>query len=408
MMVVFWIMVVILLIAMGSALVALRLQYRVLAKARQEREAWQQAQESRQRTWEVRQGKHILDTERKLADQLKEARREWRSWSAETEQSQHDWQARAEAEQELARLPHIEHLELSLNASGGHESPARWYPPMLYRANLNGRDLSYRYMGRADLRDAQLTDANLHMADLAGASLTGANLEGANLTGANLAGADLRGANLSGANFLVADLHQAILHGANFSGARNLSSLQLQTAIYDSSTIIDAPISVTLSHLPGVQRTLPERQDASDVSQESAGTVASPVSSELIASNSVMPALPNTPTPDALDAEPFIKAELLSLSSEREKLNSQPLASVPTTAPRPTHVPEMSSIPRTVPEIVSGTTSSTRQKSGEKKSASTERKKRGNHKIIQLSTRVTQTMPTPTGVTQKSAQRKHM
>lgn len=252
-----WILIVMLclLIAIGSALLALRLQNRVLDQTRQEREAWRQAQEGRQRTWEVRQGKHILEAEKKLADQLKDARREWREWSAQLEQNQLDWQERADIEKEVARLPHVEHLELPLNAASSHQRPANWRPPMLYRADLSKRDLSYRYMERADLREADLTEANLYMADLTGASLAGANLERANLTGANLSGADLRGANLANASLLVADLHNAVLHGAVLLGARHLSAQQLQDAIYDSTTVIDSAIDVTLPRIPGVQVT---------------------------------------------------------------------------------------------------------------------------------------------------------
>ncbi len=241
-MVVLWIVIVMLclLTSTSSALIALHLQYRTLDTSRQEREAWQQAQEGRQRTWEVRQGKHILETEKKLADQFKEARGEWREWSIQIEQSQQDWQDRATIEKELARLPHVDHLELS--RSGQRQQPERWQPSAFYGADLRGRDLSHRYLERADLRDTQLAEANLYMADLSGASLTGADLSNANLIGANLSGVDLRGANLSGVNLLVADLHNAVLHRATLSGARNLSLQQLQTAIYDGTTLIDSAI----------------------------------------------------------------------------------------------------------------------------------------------------------------------
>jgi|GEM_PF-2750775 hypothetical protein len=245
-MVALWIMIVALclLVALSSALLALRFQYHWLDRTNREREAWQQAQESRQRTWEVRQGKHILEAEQKLANQLKDARREWRVWSVEAEQKQQEWQDRAEIEPELARLPHVEQLELARSADEQHQRPQSWRSPRLYRAELNGRDLAYRYLGQADLREAQLIEANLHMADLCGAALTGADLERANLTGANLSGADLRGTNLAGANLLVADLHGALLQGANLTGARNLSRQQLLTALYDSSTLLEP----TLAH----------------------------------------------------------------------------------------------------------------------------------------------------------------
>lgn len=259
-MVALWIIIVTLclLVSTGSALIALRLQYRSLDNARQEREAWQQAQEGRQRTWEVRQGKHILDAEKKLADQLKEARREWRDWGSQVLQENQEWRESADGETELARLPHIEQVELAYQGQHGHLQPKDWQPPRLYRAELAGRDLSYRYLDRADLREARLTAVNFSMADLTGASLTGANLQQANLTGANLSGADLRGADLSGANLLVADLHNTVLHGANLSGARNLTPVQLQTAIYDSTTRVDSFIDITLPRIPGVLTTPPE------------------------------------------------------------------------------------------------------------------------------------------------------
>jgi hypothetical protein len=264
-MVALWIMIVALclLVALSSALLALRFQYHWLDRTNREREAWQQAQESRQRTWEVRQGKHILEAEQKLVNQLKDARREWRVWSVETEQKQQEWQDRAEIEPELARLPHVEQLELSRSPDEQHRRPQSWRPPKLYRAELNGRDLSYRYLGQADLREAQLIEANLHMADLCGAVLTGADLERANLTGANLAGVDLRGANLAGANLLVADLHGSLLQGANLTGARNLSPQQLQTALYDSSTLLEP----TLAH-PSENRVVLSTQQAPGVSND--------------------------------------------------------------------------------------------------------------------------------------------
>jgi uncharacterized protein YjbI with pentapeptide repeats len=259
-MVEFWIIIVALclLVSTGSALIALRLQYRSFDNIRQEREAWQQAQEGRQRTWEVRQGKHILDAEKKLADQLKEARREWQDWNSQLRKENQEWRASVDRETELARLPHIEQVELAYQSQQGHLQPKDWHPPLLYQATLQGRDLSYRYLGRADLREAQLEAANLSMADLTGASLTGANLQQANLTGAHLSGADLRGADLSGANLLVADLHNAALHGANLSGARNLTPEQLQMAIYDSTTRVDSIIDITLPRIPGVLITPPE------------------------------------------------------------------------------------------------------------------------------------------------------
>jgi uncharacterized protein YjbI with pentapeptide repeats len=274
-MVEFWIIIValcLLIAAGGALLLALRTQYRSLDNSRQEREAWQQAQEGRQRMWEVRQGKHILDAEKKLADQLKDARREWRDWSIQVQEDHQEWREGVDLEKELARLPHVEHIELAHQTLSGHLQPKDWHPPTFYKSDLRGRDLSYRYLERADLRETLLTEANLYMADLTGASLTGANLQQASLIGTNLSGTDLRGADLSGADLLVADLHNAVLHGANLAGARNLTPAQLQTAIYDSTTIIDSPIDITLPRIPGVLITPPNLRAAVDTSNQQAST----------------------------------------------------------------------------------------------------------------------------------------
>lgn len=299
-MVALWIIIIILclLTATGGALIALRIQYRSLDNSRQEREAWQQAQEGRQRTWEVRQGKHILDAEKKLADQLKDARREWHEWSGQIRQDQQEWLERADIEKELARLPHIEQIELAHTAYSGRPQPKDWRPPLLYRADLHGRDLSHRYLERADLRETNLANASLYMADLTGASLAGANLAGANLAGANLSGVDLRGADLTNANFLVADLHNTVLHGTNLSGARNLSPEQLQMAIYDSTTIIDSSIDITLPRIPGVQITPSELLTATKPANETTHT---PATDEANQENET-PALPAEP-PAALATE---------------------------------------------------------------------------------------------------------
>ena len=253
-MVEFWIIIAILclLIITGGTILFLRRLSHSLDESREEREAWQQAQEGRQRTWEVRQGKHILDAEKKLADQLKDARREWREWNTQIQQDHQEWRAEVDFEKELADLPLVEHLELSPQGTHGHIAPQTWHPATLYKADLRGRDLSYRYMERADLRESQLIETNLCMAYLAGASLTGANLQRANLLGANFVGADLRSASLVGADLMVADLHNAVLHGADLRGARNLTAAQLQTAIYDSTTLIDSEVDITLPRLPSV------------------------------------------------------------------------------------------------------------------------------------------------------------
>lgn len=260
-MVALWIMVVMLSLfsAMAGALIALRLQYRMLEEGRQERDAWREAQEGRQRTWEVRQAKRNIELEKQVSHQMKDLRTEWQCWQKDwLEQARRDQQAmqiRAALEQELARLPHIEDVELPLSRHIPRQPPDRWQPPMLAQADLRGRDLSHRYMSHADLREAHLARADLYMADLTGANLAGANLEGANLAGANLCGADLRGANLCRANLLVADIHLANLQGAILLEARGLTGPQLHTAISDETTHIDSALRAALVRAPEIHAT---------------------------------------------------------------------------------------------------------------------------------------------------------
>lgn len=402
-MVVLWIMIVILclLISTGSALIALRLQYRSLDHTRQEREAWQQAQEGRQRTWEVRQGKHILDAEKKLADQLKDARRDWREWSTQVQQDNQDWRTSVDLESEIARLPHIEQVELAYEGQHGHLQPKGWQPPRLYRAELQGRDLSYRYLDRADMREARLDAVNFSMADLTNASLTGANLQQANLTGANLSGADLRGADLSGANLLVADLHNTVLHGANLSGARNLTPAQLSTAIYDSTTRVDSTIDITLPRIPGVLTTPPEllATPASEVSVAPSVPAAGSISTETQGASA------SAPVEAAPEAEPEVSVPAASSEVETSASTAaQPAASVEVEASAESGEPAES------------TSTTSKKSSGSKKRASKARQaapsasaeelaedERPTGKIIRLAAHQVKTRP-PAG---SSDQKKH-
>lgn len=247
-----------------GTMIALKVQYRFLVKIHVQQEAWQRAQEAHQRTWEVRQGKHALEVEKKLTMQVQELHGVWQEWEASDEErtaaivDQYDaLMGKLNVEHELARLPRIEETPLPLNDGDQcQQSFANWQPPSFYRANLSGRDLSYRYLGRVDLREAQLLGTSLYMADLSGACLAGANLAGADLSGANLAGADLRAANLAGANMLVADLHNAVLHSANLLGVRNLTTRQVYSAIYDSSTQLDEEVDITLLRIPSIRLTV--------------------------------------------------------------------------------------------------------------------------------------------------------
>ena len=167
-----------------------------------------------------------------LTKQVQSIQHAWQAWEAATleriEALAHRYEvavARGNVEREVAQLPHVDDIPSPSSA----RTPRRyvcagWQPARLFRANLSGRDLSHRYLGSADLREALLVGTNFYMADLAGACLAGANLTGADLTGANLSAADLRDAILTDANLLASDVDRAVLIGANLEGVRNLDT----------------------------------------------------------------------------------------------------------------------------------------------------------------------------------------
>ncbi|HEX6109245.1 MAG TPA: pentapeptide repeat-containing protein [Ktedonobacteraceae bacterium] len=235
-----------------GVLVAFKIQSRTLRNTGLEHEAWELAQEAHQNFWEVKQSKQALELEQKLTRQVQEIQEVWHRWEANDAQRL----AKLTLEQKLDSLPHVEDVPIPSieNNLLGQTDPysKQSQPPSFFKANLCGRDLSYRYLEQADFRGAQLENANFYMADLAGASLTGANLTGANLAGANLTGADLRNAILIGANLLVADLNGAILNGANLLRTHNLTSEQINSAIYNCDTRIDFEFDSTLPRIANV------------------------------------------------------------------------------------------------------------------------------------------------------------
>ncbi len=244
-----------LLTATIGVLIALKIQSRTLKGRGIENEAWQHAQEAHQHIWEVKQRKQALELEQKLTWQVQQVQEAWQRWEAKDVERL----ARLTLEQKLALLPRIEDVSVPSNepAQVAQTHPYGPYgqPASFYKANLSGQDLSHRYLAGADLREAQLVNTNFYMADLAGACLTGANLAGASLTGANLVGADLRDAVLTDANMLVADLNGAILNGTNLLGAHNLSTEQMNSAIYNSQTQIDIDFDITLPRVANVRLT---------------------------------------------------------------------------------------------------------------------------------------------------------
>ncbi|HEX6484208.1 MAG TPA: pentapeptide repeat-containing protein [Ktedonobacteraceae bacterium] len=253
-----------LLAALVGTFVAMKIQSRSLMKLHAQQEAWQRAQEAQQRIWEVRQGSHALDVEKKLASQVQQVEENRQSWEARDEQRiatmSLEFQgliSKLNLEHELAKLPHIDETPLPSSEDGQRQRPFKdWRPPTFCGADLNGRDLSNRYLVRADFREASLRDTNFYMADLRGACLTGADLTGSNLSGADLSGADLRSAILKGTNFLVTDMHNALLNGADLRGVRNLTAEQAYSAIFDNATQFDADVDVTMPRLPSIHFTV--------------------------------------------------------------------------------------------------------------------------------------------------------
>lgn len=188
-----------------------------------------------QRAWERTQESHQQARSLELTKQVQSLQQDWQAWEAAHTQRVEALARRYEVavtrgnvEREVAQLPHVDDIPSPPSATTPRRYVfAGWQPARLFRANLSGRDLSHRYLGYADLREAQLVGTNFYMADLAGACLAGANLTGADLTGANLSAADLRDAILTDACLLASDLDQAVLLGANLAGVRTLDPHQL-------------------------------------------------------------------------------------------------------------------------------------------------------------------------------------
>ena len=238
-----------------GVLVACRIQARFLHKTGLEHEAWQHAQEAHQNLWEVKQRKLALELERSLNKQVEELHDAWLRWEFNAAQQY----AKLTLEQKLASLPYIEDIPVASDEYPKLEHTASSsqlsHPFSFFRTDLRGQDLSHRFLQHADFRETQLENANFYMADLAGASFKGANLSGANLSGANLKGADLRGAILTDANLLVTDLNGAILNGANLCGARNLTSEQFNSAIFNHETQINLEQDITHPRIAGIHFT---------------------------------------------------------------------------------------------------------------------------------------------------------
>lgn len=243
-----------------ASLITLKIYQRRTDSTVIQQQGWQRAQEARHQQWQIQQEKRAIELEKKLVAHLRQMQQEWHAWEqkdstrVETLRQQYESSVvHANVEHELARIPRLEEASLPPVGNKQQQSYVPHVPPArLQGTDLSGRDLSRRYLGMADLRGANLTHANLFMADLSGACLAGADLSGADLSGANLTNADLRNAVLSEANVLVADLNNAILIGTNLHKVRNLSTEQIDSAIFDSTRRFDTEIDVTMPRIPSI------------------------------------------------------------------------------------------------------------------------------------------------------------
>lgn len=141
----------------------------------------------------------------------------------------------------------------------------------LRNINLKGADLSNADLSGADLRGANLSNTNLSSANLsntdfsnanlANARLTSSNLTDANFVEANLSNVDFVGAIITDTNFVRANLERAyfgdnsfiktnlkdaIIKKTKFFGVENLSSAQIQSALYWQEAIYDAALTIQL------------------------------------------------------------------------------------------------------------------------------------------------------------------
>lgn len=117
----------------------------------------------------------------------------------------------------------------------------------LHSANLKNSDLSGLVIGRADMTEADLTNAILSNANLTNTILYGTNFSFAKAQKVDLEGIKIREANFSNADFSDSklcglDLNGVIFNntnikGVNFSGSNLSSTVDLDRAIFDETTI---------------------------------------------------------------------------------------------------------------------------------------------------------------------------
>jgi len=114
----------------------------------------------------------------------------------------------------------------------------------LRSAHLAGVNLRGANLFMADMAGADLSGADLGEAFLVGADLTAAKFNNAYLHRASLTGAFMTYTDLSGANLTLCDMASVDLRGAKLIGALGLVQSQIDSALTDDSTIVDAHLSV--------------------------------------------------------------------------------------------------------------------------------------------------------------------
>jgi uncharacterized protein YjbI with pentapeptide repeats len=126
----------------------------------------------------------------------------------------------------------------------------------LHSAILKNSNLSDLTVGRADMTETDLTDSILENTDLTNTILYGANmtrvkasgivLEGSKVRETNFTEADLTNGNLSNLDLNGVNFRKTILKGTDFTGSNLSNALNLQSAIFDNSTLWP----VESSHMP--------------------------------------------------------------------------------------------------------------------------------------------------------------
>src|SRR2546426_1196851 len=135
-----------LLSAIIGALIAFKMQSRVLRRTGIVQEGWQHAQEAHHNSWEVKQSKQAVELENKLTWQVQQIQESWHRWEA----NDRERLARLTLEQNIAHIPRVEDVPVPTTERSQveqtHPFGPNGRPPSFYRTNLSGQDLSQRYL----------------------------------------------------------------------------------------------------------------------------------------------------------------------------------------------------------------------------------------------------------------------